>query len=480
MKNIFLDMPDFIERDPRYNRRMAIDGAYSVNAKVQFVRCSVGIPTQFISGKSVLDLGACVGAVGAWALTNGATKYVGVEIDSEFAKVAEENLTKYFPDAPWKILNQSLESFLGETNEKFDIVIALGVIYSSPNLNDLVKLLADAANEKIIVDSPKPLAPVAHQRLDINFDDLEILEIVDMKFMGRQIKSARPSIKFLSTVFSENKFLFEKDFTSDIIELLPNEYNNRYCVMYSNNKDIKTTGESVAEHYAANKTKVIPWKFDRTIAEDFVNHARHHIPGYDKIIDKSVDLCKMLLIPFHNKYRIIDVGCATGETLLRLSDAGFNHLVGVDNSDSMLDAARVRGVDKIADLILSDRLPVYSEKEYKAVICNWTLHFIKDKEQYLQDIYDSLDNNGILILTDKTYSTNPDLMLYHSFKVTQGVSKEEIEQKNASLVGVMFNNPPEWYLTTLRSIGFAHVSIVSAEYCFTTFLCIKNDIPISQ
>ena len=36
------------------------------------------------------------------------------------------------------------------------------------------------------------------------------------------------------------------------------------------------------------------WKFDNKLAPNFVDHAKKHIPDYDKVIDMSVELCEDL------------------------------------------------------------------------------------------------------------------------------------------------------------------------------------------
>jgi 2-polyprenyl-3-methyl-5-hydroxy-6-metoxy-1,4-benzoquinol methylase len=74
------------------------------------------------------------------------------------------------------------------------------------------------------------------------------------------------------------------------------------------------------------------WKFDNTIAKIFTEHARQHIPNYDLVIDKSIDLCNWHL---KKDDSIIDVGSATGETLQRLHRDGFTNLTGVDASQDM-------------------------------------------------------------------------------------------------------------------------------------------------
>lgn len=206
------------------------------------------------------------------------------------------------------------------------------------------------------------------------------------------------------------------------------------------------------------------WQFDANVAKTFVNHARQHIPNYDAVIDKSVDICKKLLSP---ESPIIDVGCATGETLRRLHGHEFNNLHGVDYSQAMLNYCN----PNIAKYHHSDCFPDHA---FDAVICNWTLHFIKNKQQYLEDIYQRLVQDGFLILSEKTSNDPLPIYFYHRFKSSQGVSEQDIQAKSQSLQEIMFINDVSWYLDVLANIGFKKVYIVDASYCFTTFLCLKN------
>lgn len=210
---------------------------------------------------------------------------------------------------------------------------------------------------------------------------------------------------------------------------------------------------------------VKPWQFDDSVAEIFSKHARQHIPGYDRVLDKCTDICCNQL---DKNAKIIDVGCAVGETLERLHQNGFQSLVGVDNSLSMLEKVR----PGIAELHCSDSLP---EKNYDAVLMNWTLHFIEDKRQYLDSIYANLKNGGFVIISDKTYNEAPYLPLYHEYKVRQGVTIEEINEKAASLVGKMFINDQQWYRSALMASGFSDITVIDADWCFTTFLAWKTN-----
>ena len=206
------------------------------------------------------------------------------------------------------------------------------------------------------------------------------------------------------------------------------------------------------------------WEFNNKVAKIFSQHARVHIPNYDQVIDQSIEICKK----YEYNARIIDVGCAIGETLIRLHESGFTNLVGVDNSKPMLDECP----DQVAELILSEEFPIEAGS-FNVIISNWTLHFIQDKESYLQKMYDSLDINGSLILTDKTSKDKDVIQFYHNFKRMGGASEEEIQQKAKSIENIMYINDPQWYMTKLKELGFSKVFIINATWCFTTFLAIK-------
>jgi tRNA (cmo5U34)-methyltransferase len=205
------------------------------------------------------------------------------------------------------------------------------------------------------------------------------------------------------------------------------------------------------------------WQFNNDIAKIFVAHARQHIPNYDTVIDKCVSLAQDLVA---RDSAIIDVGCATGETLRRLKQAGFANLHGVEASQAMLD----RCDPDLAQYYHSDTFP---NKKFDAVFCNWTLHFIKDKISYLSAIHSNLDDQGFVILSDKTSLDPVCIKKYHEWKRSQGVTEEQIQSKAQSVKDVMFINSPTWYLDTLQQVGFSRVEIIDAHWCFTTFLCHK-------
>mgnify|MGYP001338553956 CR=1 FL=1 len=204
------------------------------------------------------------------------------------------------------------------------------------------------------------------------------------------------------------------------------------------------------------------WRFDENIAPVFVEHARQHIPNYEAVTDKCARYCTLNL---RKDAKIIDVGCATGHTLKKLHQQGFTNLHGVDNSEHMIEYAP----KEIATYVLSNNFP---KDQYEMILCNWTLHFIENKENYLQSMSDSLTDGGTMIISDKTSKDTDMIKMYHDNKLKLGVTKEVIEEKQKQLENVMFINSAEWYHKKLSELGFT-VTVMDADWCFTTFLCKK-------
>lgn len=208
------------------------------------------------------------------------------------------------------------------------------------------------------------------------------------------------------------------------------------------------------------------WKFDKHIAKTFNIHARQHIPDYDRTIALSVDLCEQRLKKDSN---ILEVGCAIGETIKKLHKKGFKNIHAVDNSPDMLNCCPRNH----AKYYCSSSFPTHDIK-FNAVLCNWTLHFMDNKIEYLQQIYNSLLPNSFMILSEKTESKGLALQQYYRYKTYKGVKYKEIKKKEKLIKDIMFINSVEWYLKNLRSIGFKEIYIANATYCFTTFVAIKK------
>lgn len=204
------------------------------------------------------------------------------------------------------------------------------------------------------------------------------------------------------------------------------------------------------------------WEFNKEIADRFQQEAESNIPDYDRVIQLCIDVADAKFTP---SSKFVDVGSALGETLYQFKANGYPNIVGIEASEAMAEQSMFK-----KDVILSE---TYPNIQADMVMANWTLHFIKERYEYIRTIYESLNEGGVLIITDKTSQSDTIKTLYYDFKRSNGVSDEYIREKEDKLKGYMETHPVDWYLIFLREIGFKNVQILNARYGFVTFYCEK-------
>jgi SAM-dependent methyltransferase len=86
---------------------------------------------------------------------------------------------------------------------------------------------------------------------------------------------------------------------------------------------------------------------------------------------------------------ILDVGCGDGTLTQKIREAGAS-VVGIDNSLSMVAAAKARGIDAR----IMDAADLRFSEAFDAVFSNATLHWVLDKERAARAIWFALKPGG--------------------------------------------------------------------------------------
>jgi Methyltransferase domain len=145
--NCYDAAPEFIDED---NRRFR--GHNPISKEQMAAKHSVLLPESLIKGKTILDLGCCMGATGHWALSHGAAHYTGIELQTEYAEGARRLFDKYHPDK-FVIYQTPIEKWLSEPHaEQYDIVCILGVIYAFIDYFSILKYSTALARSTYIVE----------------------------------------------------------------------------------------------------------------------------------------------------------------------------------------------------------------------------------------------------------------------------------------------------------------------------------------
>ena len=86
---------------------------------------------------------------------------------------------------------------------------------------------------------------------------------------------------------------------------------------------------------------------------------------------------------------ILDVGCGDGTLTLKIKEAGAD-VIGIDNSLSMVAAAKAKGLDAR----LMDAAQLKFAEAFDAAFSNATLHWVLDKERAARAIWFALKYDG--------------------------------------------------------------------------------------
>ncbi len=206
------------------------------------------------------------------------------------------------------------------------------------------------------------------------------------------------------------------------------------------------------------------WEFNAEVADNFDYIAKTSIQDYQRVIHLTVNIAKKI---FNLDAKIIDIWSATWHTLKCLYNAGYKNIFWLESSLEMIK----KSFNK-ATIIHSDTLPIY-EIDFDYIIINWTLHFVKNRENYIKLLYTHLKKGWYCIITDKIKSSNLSTELYYDFKKGMWLSDTDILNKSILLDGVLITYPIEWYLDIFQKIWFLDIEIINVSPCFCTFLMKK-------
>lgn len=473
----------FVENDNRKLRGFHPITAESLTKKHECIA-----PPWLIEGATVLDLGSCIGATGQWCLSNGAAKYVGVEVQQDYVDISNQLLGELWDQARFEIVAQDIEKYLDNLEEKFDVVFACGIVYGFLDYYGILKKITAASTRCVVIDTSYPTS--------MGREGVSFVQVVNTQHFNKSTNNdSFVGLGSRATPVALNLLMNSLGFENKEKILYPQQLDNkdihdsyhspvlkkhglhtpaRYIMrFFKTGNYLKSVNEALLTDDAGYVTsmaeapltaeKTSPWTFDEEVAKRFQQEANTHIPDYARVIDMCLSIVEHTFP--EKSARIIDVGSALGFTIDKFIQAGYNQVCGLEISESMRNNSLHK--DKV---ILSQKMP---NEQYEVVLANWTLHFILERREYLKDIFDRMSPGGILILSDKMSQPWPIKDLYYDWKRSNGVSQETISSKEQKLKGVLETKPLFWYLEILEKIGFREVECINSRFGFNTLICKK-------
>lgn len=226
------------------------------------------------------------------------------------------------------------------------------------------------------------------------------------------------------------------------------------------------------------------FNFDEDVARVFDDMLERSVPFYFEVQNMIVELVDEFLI---DGTTIYDLGCSTGNTMLFISKK-LRHrnykMVGVDYSRHMLSKTRHK-LDEASvknyELVRANLNEDISFENMSIAIMALTLQFVRPlhRAYLIRNIYDSLLNNGCLILLEKVLCRDSKLNrsfieAYYRYKERNNYSKMEIAAKRESLENVLVPYRLEENLRMLHESGFEIAETFFRWFNFTGIIAIKN------
>lgn len=235
--------------------------------------------------------------------------------------------------------------------------------------------------------------------------------------------------------------------------------------------------------FAAPIEKLGDFTFDEAVAEVFPDMIQRSVPGYSNIITAIGMLANRFVTDNSNVY---DLGCSRGAGIFsirrNIADKQAT-IIGVDNSEPMVERCRHHLNAYHSDIpvdILCDDIRHIEIKNASMVVLNFTLQFLppEDRLQLLEKIYQGLNPNGVLVLSEK-FRFEDEMMndllidLHHTFKRANGYSELEVSQKRTALENVMRTDSIDTHRKRLKQAGFEKVELWFQCFNFGSIVAVK-------
>jgi 2-polyprenyl-3-methyl-5-hydroxy-6-metoxy-1,4-benzoquinol methylase len=269
MVNVFSTQPEWIGDDDRIHRPIVVPSptksgpslSYKIEPEFMYHRHRVMLPPELIKDKTILDIGSCMGATGAWCLANGAKHYTGIEKLERYVKPSTALFTKYFNPTQFDIIQSDISEF--ETDQQYDIVVVSGMLYAVFDSFGFMEKVSKLCRETIIVDTVHPFN--GYRRLYPNATDQErkdiskVISIIQpserirmqsvQEKVSVRVTASIVSVQALVMIMKNHNFEYNDELYSQAETEMPYYYDvekhNRYMAKFSRTDKILTTEPTV-------------------------------------------------------------------------------------------------------------------------------------------------------------------------------------------------------------------------------------------
>jgi tRNA (cmo5U34)-methyltransferase len=225
------------------------------------------------------------------------------------------------------------------------------------------------------------------------------------------------------------------------------------------------------------------FSFGKHVASVFDDMVTRSVPFYDEIQRMIGEIAGDFAAPGTNVY---DLGCSTGNTLLRLDTAVAPtvRLIGIDSSEEMLKRCRqkLETANFVHDheLIRADLNQGLEVRNASMVLMVLTLQFVRPlhRDTLIGNILKGLNENGCLILVEKVLGEDSVfnrhfIKYYYDLKKQHGYTEMEISKKREALENVLVPYKLMENREMVLRAGFHYCDVFFKWYNFCGMIAVK-------
>ena len=212
----------------------------------------------------VLDLGCNYATAGDYFLERGALKYVGIDLDCSTIKNSNKLLSNKFENSKFLLVNSSIDDFLENNTETFDIVLLGVIIHGTGDIIELFKKISKITN-RVVVETAHPFYLTYGSNVNmLSSEDLYNLEYktavveVHEETTSKHVNFLH-SMKYLSIIFNRLGFIENYKPYEQLKKELPNIYGfdlnsrlglaKRYMLIFNKTTSQEQTPIIWADHF---------------------------------------------------------------------------------------------------------------------------------------------------------------------------------------------------------------------------------------
>lgn len=135
------------------------------------------------------------------------------------------------------------------------------------------------------------------------------------------------------------------------------------------------------------------------VQREYEKSVRTYATRWRRYLDKT-NAATVRVLPEVCGSSVLDIGCGTGELLDQIcADSIGSSLHGIDCSEAMLKAARLR-INRRVKLILADAYSLpYPQQSFTLVVASNVLHYMEQLDEFIVESSRVLEEYGTLVIT---------------------------------------------------------------------------------